>query len=56
MRANAAENLSRGMKILSDNSIMYTIERKKNNGIKENQELIKLRDFLLPLLMSERGY
>ena len=32
--------------------IMDTIERKKSNVIKENQELEKLRDFLLPLLMS----
>ena len=32
--------------------IMHTIERKKADVIKENQELEKLRDFLLPLLMS----
>lgn len=32
--------------------IIHTIESKKSNIIKENQELVKLRDFLLPMLMS----
>ena len=32
--------------------IIQTIESQKANVIKENQELIRLRDFLLPLLMN----
>lgn len=35
-------------------SIISNIEQKKNEIIKENQELASLRDFLLPLLMNGR--
>jgi type I restriction enzyme S subunit len=33
-------------------SIKEVIENKKNLILKENEELIQLRDFLLPLLMN----
>lgn len=36
------------------NIYMERIEKKRSEIIKENQELISLRDFLLPLLMSRR--
>ena len=32
--------------------LMLDIEMKKSKILKENQELISLRDFLLPLLMN----
>lgn len=39
--------------VLSEfNRLMENIEEKKSRIIKENQELISLRDFLLPLLMN----